>query len=449
MNIIVLGAGKTGEILAADLVKEKHAVTIIDVKQKNVENLIAKYDVKGVVGNGVRKTVLLDAGVAHADFFIASTSRDEVNVICCTLAKKLGAKYTVARVRDPEYYGEVGSIKEELSIDMVFNPEHETASEIAKILRFPSANSVESFAGGIASLAEFNIVEGNPIIGKAIVEVVKEFDTQVIFAIVNRGDKSIVPAGDFVFEEGDVITIIAKETEITNFCKKLRIFKMPAKTVFIIGGGKIAFYLAEKLIERSVDVKIVEQNEARSIELAELLPEASVLLGDGSDSDLFYEEKADKADACVSLTGMDEENAMISLYAKELGVNKVVTKIDRESVKNMSKILGLDSVVSPLELTANSVIRFVRSRTTEFGGRVKKLYRVGDVVEVLEFKVSEGFPTDVPLKSIKFKKNILIGGIVRDDEFILPTGDTIVLPDDQILVVSPARMIAELSDAIR
>ena len=449
MNIVILGTGKTGEILVSNLVKENHTVTVIDEKAKNVEAILSKYDVMGVVGNGVKKSVLEEAGIGRADFFIAATSRDEVNIICCTLAKKYGVRYTVARVRDPEYYTEVGSIKEELNIDMIFNPDYETAKEISRILRFPFANSVESFAGGVASLAEFNITEDNPIIGKAIVEVVKEYETQVIYAAVRRGNKSIIPLGDFVFEEGDVITIIAKDTEITNFCKKLHIFKMPSKSVFIIGGGKTSFYLAEQLIEGGVDVTIIEHNEARSFELSNALPEATVLFGDGSDSDLLLEEKVDRSDACVTLTGMDEENAMISLYVKGLGVNKVVTKINRQSMINMVKVLGLDSVVSPLELTANKIIRFVRSRQYDYKGRVKKLYRISDKAEASEFKVTEGFPTGIPLKSMKFKKQILVGGVVRNGTFILPTGETTLELNDKIIVIAPAREITELSDILK
>lgn len=449
MNIIVLGMGKSGDKIVSNLLKENHTITVIDEKAKNVENVLSKYDVLGVVGNGVKKSVLLEAGVDHADFFIAATSRDEVNIICCSLAKKYGAKYTVARVRDPEYYSEVSSIREELNVDMIFNPEYETAKEISRILRFPFANSVESFAGGVASLAEFNITSENPMIGKAVVEVVKEYGTQVIYSTVRRGEKAIIPLGDFVFEEGDVVTIIAKDTDITNFCKKLHIFKMPSKSVFIIGGGKTAFYLAEMLIDGGVDVKIIEQNEARSFELSNILPEATVLFGDGSDSELLLEEKVNKADACVTLTGMDEENAMISLYTKGLGVNKVVTKINRQSIINMVKLLGLDSVVSPLELTSNKIIRFVRSRQYDYNGRVKNFYRISDNVEALEFKVTEGFPTGIELKSMNFKKQILIGGVVRDGEFVLPTGETTLELDDRIIVIVPAREITELSDILK
>lgn len=449
MNIIVLGAGKTGEKLVSNLVKEKHTITVIDEKAKSVENIIGKYDVMGVVGNGVRKSVLEEAGISHADFFIASTMRDEVNIICCSLAKKYGVKYTVARVRDPEYYTEIKSIREELFINMVFNPEYETANEISKILRFPSANNVESFADGVAAVAEFNITAESPLIGNAVVGAVKEFDTQIIYAMVKRGDKALIPLGDFVFESGDVITIIAKDKEIINFCKKMHIYKMPARSVVIIGGGKIAFYLAEKLIESGIDVKIIEQDENRSVELSNALTDATVLYGDGSDSDLLIEEKVDKADACVALTGIDEENAMIALYVKGLGVNKVVAKINRQSIINMVKALRLDSVVSPLELTVNKVIRFVRSRQNDFNGRVKKLYRLSETIEALEFKVVEGFPTGIPLKNMKIKKQVLIGGVVRGGEFILPTGDTTLELDDKIVVIAPARKINELSDVIR
>ncbi len=452
MNLIILGAGKVGETLIGNFIKENHDITVVDIDSTTVQSVINRYDVQGIVGGGVERSVLLEAGVDKADFFIACTSRDEMNILSCILARKLGAKRTIARVRDPEYFKEMDNMREDLGLDFAFNPELATAIEIAQVLKFPSAKNVEEFATGRARMVEFDILSGNPIISKSLKEISKEFGNKFLVGIVKRGDKVFIPHGDFVIEEGDVVSIIASETEIIHFCKKIKIFKPRAKSVFIIGGGKISYYLAKELLDSGVSVKIIEKNEQRAEELSALLPSVTVILGDGTEQNLLKEESFDKVDACVTLTGMDEENVIISLFAKQSEVDKIITKVDRSSVLNMVKQLGLDTVVSPRNVIANHIVRFVRAYQNVNVGDdgIDTLYRIGEQAEAIEFTTGENFVgRDKPLKDLSIKDNVLIGGIVRNGEFILPSGDSKIKVGDRVIVVTAEQHITELSKILK
>lgn len=450
MNLIIIGAGKVGETLIENFVLENHDITVIDVNPATVQSIVNRYDVNGIIGSGLERKTLLDAGVDKADFFIANTSRDEMNILCCVLARKLGAKRTIARVRDPEYFKEMENMRNDLGLDFAFNPELNTAIEISQVLKFPSAKNVDNFAGGRARMVMFEILQGNPIIGKTLKEISKEFGNKLLFGIINRGDKVYIPHGDFKIEQGDFAYIIASELELISFCKKIKIFKPRAKSVFIIGGGKIAYYLAKELSDSGVSIKIVENHKARAEELSELLPTATVLLGDGTEQEVLEEEGLKNVDACVTLTGMDEENVIISLYAKQCGVDKIVTKVDRASVLKMVKMLGLDTVVSPRTVIANDIIRFVRAHQDIDGDGINTLYRIHEQAEAIEFTVGESFSSkDIPLKNLSIKKGVLIGGIVRGDEFILPSGDSKIRVGDKVIIVTTEKRVTKLSEFLK
>ena len=450
MNIVIVGAGKVGETLVKNFTNENHDIVVVDVNSETVSNVVNRYDVMGIVGGGLERSVLTDAGVAKADFLIACTSRDEMNILCCVLARKLGAKRTVARVRDPEYFKEVDGIRGELGLDFAFNPELATANEIAQVLKFPSAINVESFAGGKATMAEFEISKDNPINGRTLMEIATNYSKKILVAMVCRGEEVFIPRGDFVIKSGDRIHIIATESEIVAFCKRLKIFKPRAKSVFIVGGGKIAYYLSQMLLSSGVDVKIVENNEQRANELSAMLLKATVLFGDGSNNEFLDEENLKNNDACVTLTGMDEENVIISLYAKQAGVGKVITKIDRPSLVKMVSGLGLDTVVSPRNVIANHIVRFVRAHQVEASGGIDTLYKLHDKVEAAEFTVGESFSAiGKSLKEISIKQNVLIGGIVRGDKFIQPSGDSKLEKGDKVVVVTAASQITELAQILK
>ncbi len=449
MNLIVIGAGNVGETLIENFVYENHDVTVVDMNQAKVQHVVNRYDVMGIVGSGLERKVLLDAGVDKADFVIANTLQDEVNILCCVLARKLGASHTIARVRDPEYFKEMENMREDLGIDFAFNPELNTATEISQVLKFPSARNIENFAGGKATMVEFEILDGNPLINKTLKQISKEYGGKILIGVVVRGEKSFIPHGDFTIRKGDVVHIIASENELIAFCKKIKIFKRRVKSVFIIGGGKLSYYLSKQLLEDGVSVKIVENNKHRAEELSELLPYATILLGDGTDHEFLEEEKIKNSDACITLTGIDEENIIVSLYAKQSGVGKIITKVDRLSVIKMVKELGLDTVVSPRIVIANHIVRFVRSYNSERAGELKTLYRLHEKTEAIEFKVSDKFTQiNKTLREMKIKRNVLIGGIVRDGEFILPSGDSKFMQDDRVIIVTTEKHITGLSQIL-
>ncbi len=449
MRIIIIGVGKVGTTLIESFVKEGHDIVVVDLSETKVANAVNKYDVNGIIGGGLERSVLSDAGVESADFFIACTSRDETNVLCCVLAKKLGAKRTIARVRDPQYFKEMENLREYLGLDLAFNPEYRAAMDIINVLDFPSAKSVESFAGGKALLVEFYISAANSIKDKPLMEVAAQYKCKFLFCMVKREDKVFIPRGDFVIHENDSVYIIATESELKAFCKKLKIFKSPVRSVFIIGGSKIAYYLTSELVKNGVAVKIIENDKTRCKELSERIPEATILFGDGTDQNILREEGLKTSDACVTLTGVDEENVIISLYAKMLGVGKVVTKVDRPTVTDMVKKFGLDTVVSPRNSIANHIIRFVRKELSEKSEGMNALYKLHDKVEAVEFTVGGDFSgINKKLSELKIKKDTLIGGIVRDGEFILPVGETRFLLGDRVIVVAAERKISALNDML-
>ena len=450
MNLVIIGMGKVGSTLVESFVKENHDIVVVDVNSALVSDIVNRFDVKGVVGGGLERSVLLDAGVQKADFLIACTTRDEANILCCVLGKKLGAKRTIARVRDPEYFKEMENMREVLGLDFFFNPEFRTAAEISEVLKFPSALNVENFAGGMVNMVEFRIEDGNPLIGKSVKDISAEYDNKFLIAIVYRGEEAFIPRGDFIIERGDNIHIIATETEIASFTKRLKIFKPRAKTVMIIGGGKIAYYLAQRLIDANVSVKIIENDKVRTAELAEDLPKATVILGDGTEQELLAEEGLKGSDAFVALTGMDEENVIVSLFAKQEGVSKVISKVDKPSIFDMVKMFGLDTVVSPRTVIANHIIRFVRAHQADSGSGINTLYKLHDKVEALEFNVEKDFGgIGVPLKDLGLKRNILIGGIVRGREYILPDGNSKLLVGDKVIVVTAVSQITQLGQILR
>ena len=449
MNIVIVGAGKVGSTLVQNFLSEKHNIYVVDSESAVVNDVVNHYDVKGIVGSGLDRKVLLDAETDKADFLIACTSRDEMNILCCVLGRKLGVRCTIARVRDPEYVKEMETMREDLGVDFFFNPEYRTAEDVVQVLKFPSASTVESFANGRAIMVEFNIDDGNPIIDKSLKEISQEYGNKILIAMVRRGEKVYIPKGDFVIKNGDDVHIIADEAELTLFSKKLKIFKPRAKSVFVVGGGKVAYYLSKALIDSGVDVKIIENDQERAEEISQLLPKATVILGDGTEQETLDEENLKNNDACVTLTGIDEENVIISLYAKQRGVEKVITKVDRKSVADMAKMLGLDTLVSPRISIANHIIRFVRAHQAETGSGINTLYKFSDKVEGLEFTVDESFKgIGVMLKDLKLIKQVLIGGIVRNNQFILPSGFSKLEKGDRVIVITAAEQIRELGQIL-
>ena len=361
MRILIIGDGKVGSTLIERLSKEDHDIVVIDTNPKVIENAVNSYDVMGVVGNGASYTILKEAEAEKADMIIASTNSDELNILSCLVAKKIGARHTIARVRNPEYSKQLQFLKYELGLSMVINPEFETASEIYRILRFPSAIKLDVFSKGKVEMAEVQIGENSILDNVRLIDLYKKIKVRVIIGAVQREDDVIIPKGNFVLKNNDIIHITASHKDLSEFLKELGIYKEKLKNIMIIGGGKIAYYLANMISETNMNVTIIEIDEKRCIELSEALPKARIVLGNGTDQLLLSEEGIYDADAVIPLMGIDEENIILSLYANKQNVPKTITKINNSSLVDLLGTVATGSVVSPRKITADRIVRYARA----------------------------------------------------------------------------------------
>ena len=449
MKIVIAGSGKVGFTLAEHLSKESHDVTIVDTKFEAIKHASEALDVMCIKGNGASSALLEDAGAATADVVIAATGMDEINMICGQVAKRLGAKYVIARIRNAEYANGLASLKKDLGIDLVINPEYATATEISRLLRFPSAANIESFCRGRVELVGFRLQAGDFVVGKTLAALShKLHDLDVLFCAVERGSEAFIPNGSSTLMEGDMVYVIGEPIGISNFFKQLGRYAPKVRDVFITGGGRITYYLASMLNKLGMHTKIVEIDEARCRHLAEALPRSLIIHGDGTDQELLEAEDLQANDAFVSLTGRDEYNLIIALYAMQQGVKKVVAKSNRQNYVGIARSVGLDSVVSPKSITANHILQAVRGMQNSKGSVMTYLYKIaGDQAEAMEFVVDKGTRNlGVPLKDLKLKKGILIAVVVHNNQIIIPEGSTKIEAGDTVIIVSRDSGILDIDD---
>lgn len=451
IKIVIVGEGKIGAALALQLSQENHDVTIIDNDPDVVEHAVDTLDILGIVGNGASYNVQAEAGVSKADLFIAATSSDELNILSCLVAKKIGACHTIARVRNPDYSNQLSFLKRELGLSMIVNPEYESAVEMFRILRFPSAIKLDVFAKGKVEMAEISVPQNNILDGLQIKSLPSSFKTRVLICAVSRGEELFIPDGNFTLRSGDKIHITASHNAITDFLKETGIYKEGLKSVIIVGGGKVGFYLAQLLSETNIKIKIIESDEKKCIELSEALPKCTIVCGDGTDQTVLREEGIDGCDALISLTGIDEENIILSMYASRANVKKTIAKINNTSLMEMLGAIGLDSVISPIKITTDRIVRYVRAMHNSEGTTFNTLYRIiNDKAEALEFTVSEddSLPfLNIPLKDLHFIKNVLIACIIKNGRIIYPGGDDTIEDGDTLIIVAPTdKYIKELND---
>lgn len=448
MYIVIVGDGKVGFTLASRLSAEGHDLVVIDNDARALSALSNTLDVNTVHGNGASSAVLKEAGIQEADLLIAVTSMDEINMICCLVGKKLGVKDTIARVRNPDYAAQLVLLKEELGLSLTVNPELAAAKEIARLIRFPSAIKIETFAKGRAELVEYRIPEGSALCGMPLNRMADTLKAHVLVCAVRREDQVVIPKGDFVLLEGDHIHITTPPAELSAFFKRLGVYQQRVKDIMIIGGGRIAYYLAKQMDELGIEVKIIENDEKRAMELSDLLPHSLIIHGDGTDADLLSEEGLDDIDAFITLTGMDEENILLSLYAHSRMKGKVITKVDRLTFAGVLGDLGIDSVISPKSLTANNIVSFVRGMQNSLGSSVETMHHLAeDQIEGLEFRVRDGaLHLGEPLKMLPLKPNLLIGCIVRKGRTIIPDGNDTIERGDSVVVITANRMFDDFND---
>ncbi len=440
MKIVIIGDGKVGSTLVEQLSKEGHDIVVIDNKGEVLEAVGNMHDVMCVEGDGISYKIQREAGVDECDLLIAATSRDEVNMLCCMIAKKVGAKHTIARVRNPEYADQMIYMKEELGLSMTINPERAAAREISRILRIPSALKVESFAKGRVELVEVKLKEGSPIVNEPLSSLYRKIKVKVLVCTVQRGEEVIIPDGNFVLKANDKITVTASPYNVEKFFKEIGLNAPRVRSVMIAGGSRISYYLTKQLIEMGIQVKIIEINEDRCYTLKDMLPAAKIIKGDCTDQNLLLSEGFDKIDAFVALTNMDEENVVLSMYANSLDISKVITKVNRIGYIDMiEKTMSDNTVISPKNITANSIIQYVRAMQNGMGSNIETLYKIVDgKAEALEFYVRQKSKNiGVPLKDLRLKKGILVASILRNSSLIIPGGnDTIELRDSVIVVTS-------------
>ncbi|HHY78550.1 MAG TPA: Trk system potassium transporter TrkA [Clostridiales bacterium] len=445
MKTIIIGAGKVGYNLALALSKEHHDVTIIDNYSEALAKADENLDVLCIKGNGVSTNVLLEAGVKDADLLIAVTNSDEVNMVCCLTGKKLGAAKTIARIRDPEYAKELAMLKEELGLDMVINPEHAAAEEIALSLSFPSAIDVENFAKGRVKMIELRITDNMPVIGMKLKDLPGRYLQSVLIGAVLRDDKVIIPKGDFEINKDDIIYILGNPSGLMNFLKLCDTAQVKIRNVMVVGAGRIAYYLSQMLHDMDIRSKIIEIDREKCEEFIDLLPDSLIINGDGTDESLLQSENIGEMDAFIALTGMDEENLIAALVAKQNGAKKVIAKISRTNYMSVINKLGIDNVICPKLITTGHILKFIR------GNSVESLYRIVEgQAEILELIANRGSKIiDIPLKKLKFSKDAIIATIVRKNHVVIPHGNDIIKENDRVIIITKSNNISELDDLLQ
>ena len=451
MHIVLVGNGKIGKSILEQLVNEGHDIVVIDNNEARVTEAQNLRDIMAVYGNGAVRSVQVEAGVPSAELVIAVTGSDELNLLCCLVAKKLGAKYTIARVRNPEYSDELSLIRDELGLSMSINPEFNAAQDIFSVLRFPGVLNVEKFAKGRAEIAEFRLPKSSPLANMSLIEISKKFKIKFLVCAVRRGEETHIPKGDFVLLQDDRISFVAAPPEGERFLRAAGIEVRLPRHIIVAGAGKIAFYLTRMLKSIGIHPTVIESDYEKCQNFNEAFPDCLVLHGDGSDRELLAEERIDSADAFVSLTGTDEVNILLSMYATSRRVPKVVTKVSRFSMVDLVGDEKLGSIISPKEITADQMISYVRALENSGASNVETLYRIVDnTIEALEFNVREFDRRliDIPLKDLRLKDNLLIGCIIRQGRVIVPNGlDTIML-DDHLIIVTTNKRLSDLPNIL-
>ena len=451
MDIIIIGCGKVGLELAAQLSKENHNITVIDKNDQLVKYATETYDIIGVAGHGETVDTLREAGVSDAWMVIAVTDNDEINLISCLLAKKLGARHTIARVRRQKYSEEIRLIKDDLGLSMAVNPERETANEAARILKFPSAISIDTFAGGRIEMMSCTVREGMPVCGLALKDIPSHFNNKVLIGYIEREGRVFIPTGNDVLLAGDIIGIAANPRSAAGFFEEMGIVSGRIRRVMIIGGGRIGYYLAKQLLDIKVHVTIIESDEKRAADLSEYLPSAVVICGDGSDRELLMSEGIENMDAICCLTGIDEENIMLSMYVSTLvpGI-KTITKITRDNFEDMLQKLDIGSIVNPKKITSGMISQYVRTRLNTHGNNVETLYHItGGRAEALEFNVRETFAASgVPLSQLNIREGVLVCNINRGGNVIIPSGSDSMTVGDTVVIITTIEGLNDLNDIL-
>ena len=449
MRIVIIGLGTIGTTILKNLSQEAHNITIIDEDKEKIESLIEKYDVSGVVGNGACMDIQKEAKVRGADLAIVLTDSDELNIFACLVAKKLGVKNTITRVRNPDYHNQIMAMQDELGISMIVNPERDTATEIFNLINLPSIAQVDHFADGRVLLVEIVAEKGCWLIDETLISIGRRLNTKVLICAVQRGQEVIIPTGNFRIMEGDKIHLTADAKSLRDFLAEINLIKSRLKNIMIVGGSKIGYYLSDELSKKKYKIKLIESNREVAEELAESLPKVTVIHGNGTHHDLLLEEGIGAMDAFVALTHTDEENMVISMFANKMKVRKTITQIKGDDLYGMLDELGINNIVSPKSIVTDRITSYIRAIANKRGSNVLTLYRlVNNQVEALEFlaKKQERKIYEKPLKELKIKEDCLIACIIRQSQVIIPNGSDFIKQGDNVIVVTTHKNFDDLTD---
>ncbi len=452
MNIIVVGCGNVGRKIVEMLCLEKeHNITVVDTRANAINTVVNQHDVMGVIGSGTSVDALTDAGVGNADILIAVTASDEINLLTCFIARKTGKCQTIARVRNPEYNKELSLFTKDLGLAMVINPERAAAAEIARSLRFPAAINIDTFAKGRVEILKFRISDESTLNGIRIADIVGKLNCDVLVCGVERNDEAVIPHGDFVLNSGDYISVLMPLKTETKFFKKIGMKSSKVNDTIIVGGGETAVYLAKLLEQSGINVKIIEKDENRCEELCEILPKATIINADGTDNNQLLEEGIEHTSSFVSLTNIDEENILLSMFAKTVTKGKLITKINRIAYDNVISGLDLGTTICPKNITAENIVQFVRAKKNSMGSNIETMHRIlNGKAEALEFRIKENSPVaNIPLQSLKLSKNALVACINRNGSIIIPRGNDVMLANDTVVVVTTESGFKDISDIVK
>ena len=450
MNIIIVGCGQVGQNLAEQLINDGNNVTVIDKSYDSVKSLTDRIDAMGIVGNGASHVTLAEAGIEETDLLIAVTNSDELNLLCCTIAKKASNCKVIARVRSHIYNNESDFLKTELGLAMVINPEYVAAQEIARILRSPSAISIETFAKGKVELLKYKLPDDSPIIGMSVKDVMTKYKSDILFATIERGDKAYIAKGDFIFSARDIVSIISSLEGSQDFFKKLGSRNQSVKSALIVGSGEITHYLCSEIKKSKMNIKIIESDMARCDEISTSFPHVTVVHGDTTNQELMAEEGIERVGAFLALSDSDEENMILSMHAKEKTRGKIITKVTRMDYDSVINRLDLDTVIYPKTIVSDMILRYVRSAENTRGSNMETLYNVikGEV-EASEFFIRKDSPiVGVQISKLRFRKNVLIAAILRNGEVIMPRGYDTIEMGDSVVVVSKVTGLQDISDIL-
>ena len=434
MNIIIVGCGKIGTTILSSLLAEGHDIVAVDSNPDVISEISNIYDSMYVCGSGTDCDTLSEAGVDRTELFVAVTGSDELNMLSCFIAKKMGAKHTIARIRNPEYnYKSLGFLRQQLDLSTSINPDLLAAEELFQVLKLPSAVKVEYFSHRNFELLELRLKENSPLCGARLSELRKRYEAKFLICVAQRGDEVYIPDGSFQLQAGDRIGLTAAPSEVQKLLKMMGILQKQARDVMILGASRMGYYLARMLLASGTNVKIIDRDHQRCQEISEKLPGAVVICGDGAQQELLLEEGIRSMDAFISQ-----------------GVPKVISKVNRDELRFIAEKLGLDTLISSRSVSSNVLSRYARALQNSLGSNVETLYKLMDgKAEALEFRVQADFPmTNVPLKDMRLKSGILVAGIIRNRKTLIPSGVDMILPGDRVIVLSAASGMHDLSDIL-